>query len=220
VLYQALDDKLKVVYNQIIHVLKFIQLRDKDALYLIKAKDYTLIEKTFDKYPTQLNDLQRYFEEPFSLKSNKYRVYSEAYYEEIIIEYNVDRRLALYYRDRFLVSAKEIMKVLEMYAKNDFVEHFLKIKFPISHSDYLELFAICLRNGSFKIGMQIYLRYLKPGDIDNMIMDILIQGLKTQVTFFELRLFFIHQHFDVLDIVQLNELVEVFLLVLFKQDPK
>ena len=51
VLYQAMDDKLKVVYNQIVHVMKFIQLRDLDAVHLIKAKDYTLIEKTFEKYP-------------------------------------------------------------------------------------------------------------------------------------------------------------------------
>mmetsp|Transcript_22642 Transcript_22642/g.34939 ORF Transcript_22642/g.34939 Transcript_22642/m.34939 type:complete len:80 (-) Transcript_22642:2912-3151(-) len=79
-----------------------------------------------------------------------------------------------------------------MYCKNDFVDHFLKIKFPIKHSDYFELFAICLRNGSFKIAMQIYLRYLKISDIDKPIIDILIQSLKQSVLFMEMKLFFIH----------------------------
>jgi len=35
VFYQAVDDNLRVVYSQVIRMLRFIQLRDKDALQLL-----------------------------------------------------------------------------------------------------------------------------------------------------------------------------------------
>jgi len=83
--------------------------------------------------------------------SNKYRMYTEAYFEEIIIEMSIDSRVAKNFREDFLISAKQVKKVLEMYSKNDYYKHFLNINFPILHEDYLELFAICIRNDSFKI---------------------------------------------------------------------
>ena len=36
VFYQAIDDDLRIVYSQILRQLRFIQLRDKDALQLLK----------------------------------------------------------------------------------------------------------------------------------------------------------------------------------------
>ena len=43
VMYQAFDDHLRFVYAQIIHVLKFIQLRDSDAVEIIVTRDDKLI---------------------------------------------------------------------------------------------------------------------------------------------------------------------------------
>jgi len=68
VFYQAVDDDLRVVYAQILRQLKFIQLRDKDALQLLKQRDYDLIRHTFDKLTTKLN-IALFFKKTFSLKS-------------------------------------------------------------------------------------------------------------------------------------------------------
>lgn len=43
VLYQAVDDDLRVVYSQIIRRLKAVQMRDIDALQLLRNRDYELI---------------------------------------------------------------------------------------------------------------------------------------------------------------------------------
>ena len=49
VFYQAIDDELRVVYQQILRQLRNIQIRDKDALHLLKQRDYELIRLTFEK---------------------------------------------------------------------------------------------------------------------------------------------------------------------------
>ena len=54
VFYQAVDDELRIVYAQILHSLKYIQLRDCDALHLLKQRDYELIRVTFNKIPTKI----------------------------------------------------------------------------------------------------------------------------------------------------------------------
>jgi hypothetical protein len=43
VLYQAMDEELRLVYKQIISKLKYLQLRDSDALQLLNSYDYELI---------------------------------------------------------------------------------------------------------------------------------------------------------------------------------
>mmetsp|Transcript_12393 Transcript_12393/g.19339 ORF Transcript_12393/g.19339 Transcript_12393/m.19339 type:complete len:148 (+) Transcript_12393:2321-2764(+) len=55
VLYQAVDDNLRIVYGQIFNKLRFIQLRDKDALHLLNKRDYELIRLSFQKYTTKIN---------------------------------------------------------------------------------------------------------------------------------------------------------------------
>ena len=95
VFYQSIDDDLRIVYSQILRQLKFIQLRDKDAMHLLSKRDYELIQLTFKKNSTKIN-LTNFFEKSFPLKSSTYRVYNQAYYEEIIItnEDIVEQRVA------------------------------------------------------------------------------------------------------------------------------
>lgn len=87
--------------------LQFLQMRDKDAIQFLKQRDYDLIRLTFTKKVTKLNILL-FFKKTFSLKSQNYRQYNQAYYEEILIDYGVESRVTLNYRERFLVSAEEI----------------------------------------------------------------------------------------------------------------
>jgi len=68
--------------------------------------------------------------------------------------------------------------------------------------------------------MQIYLGHLTNSDISFKIMDILIGSLKSSLKFHEMKLFFIHQHFDVLTILQLNTLVDIYTEILARKDVK
>jgi len=154
------------------------------------------------------------------MKANHYRKYNEAFYEEILIDYAVEPRVAKNYRERFLISEEQIKLVLEMYSKNDYVNNFLNIQYPISHQDYVDLFCICLRSDSFKIAMQIYLQHLSNSDITIKIMDILIGTIKSSQKYHEMKLFFIHQYFDILTIQQLNQLVDIYMEILFRKDIK
>jgi len=133
-----------------------------------------------------------FFGRTFTLKASHYRKYNEAFYEEILIDYAVEPRVAKNYRERFLIKEEQIKLVLEMYSKNDYVTNFLNIKYPISHSYFVELFCICLRSDSFKIAMQIYLGHLNNSDITYRIMDILINSLRSSEKYHEMKLFFIH----------------------------
>jgi len=82
---------------------------------------------------TKLN-MNQFYKKSISLKSQNYRKYTQAFYEEILIDYAIEPRVAQNYRERFLSTAEEIYLVLEMYCKNDYVSHFLKINFEdISH---------------------------------------------------------------------------------------
>ena len=99
-----------------------VMLRDSDALHLLKTRDYELIRLAFEKLSTKLNlsNFQDTKKRPDSLKSTNYRRYNESYFEEILIDMNVESRVALNYRERFLVTKEQIMLVLEMYCKNDY----------------------------------------------------------------------------------------------------
>mmetsp|Transcript_31436 Transcript_31436/g.48062 ORF Transcript_31436/g.48062 Transcript_31436/m.48062 type:complete len:130 (+) Transcript_31436:1275-1664(+) len=129
-------------------------------------------------------------------------MYNVAYYEEVLIHYLAESRVAQNYRERFLTSNKALNMVLEMYCKNDYIAHFLNINLEdISHKQIKELFRVCIKHDSFKIGIHIYLRYMDSKDIDRPMMDIFILSLKTSNEFHELKMFFIHQHFDLLSIM-------------------
>lgn len=105
--------------------------------------------------------MEKYFTERFKFKCNNYRVYSEAYFEEIIIEYKIDTRNAKNFRENFLTDLGQVKKILEMYSKNDYINHFLRLQIMLPHQDFMDLFAICVRNDAWKIGMQIYLRHFR-----------------------------------------------------------
>ena len=137
-----------------------------------------------------------------SIKSQTYRTYNQAYYEEILIDYATEPRVAQNFREKFLVSTEDILLVVKMYAKNDYDQHFLNAKLNEikNHKEFVEIFEIALQNDAMKTAMQIYLRYLTPFDINGKIMDIIITSLKDSVRFHEIKLFYIHQHFDILTI--------------------
>lgn len=77
---------------------------------------------------------------------------------------------------------------------------------------------ICLRNDSYKVAMQIYLRFLTAQDITSKVMDAVIETLSTSIMFHEMKLFFIHEHFDVLTIQQMNTLVESYMSLVHRKE--
>jgi len=89
-----------------------------------------------------------------------------------------------------------------MYCRNDYVAHFSNINLEdISHNQIVELFCIALRNDAFKIAFNLYLKFMDSTDINRKIMDIFIYSLRRSVEFHEIKMFFIHQHFDLLSII-------------------
>jgi len=136
------------------------------------------------------------------MKSSTYRRYNRAYFEEIVINNDVEPRVARNYREKFLVSAEDIYNVFEMYCKEDYDEQFLGTKKDnITHKQFVDLFIISLRNDSFKIATIIYLMFLNHGqDIDQKMMDIILSTVRESPRYHEIKLFFIHEHFDILTI--------------------
>ena len=75
VFFQAIEDDLRIVYSQILRQLKFIMLRDEDALHFLKQRDYELIKLTFKKNTANLN-VRSFFKQNFIVKSKTYRTYN------------------------------------------------------------------------------------------------------------------------------------------------
>lgn len=223
VFYQAIDDDLNICYSQIIHKLNSIMLRDDDALHLLKTRDYDLIMKMFEKTTIKMN-IKNFFSEgakDIQLKCLNYKKYNQAYFEEILIDYQVEERVAINYRERFLVTEEEIKLVLEMYAKMDYVDYFLVINLDsIKRSDFINLFIKAIENDAMKVAMNIYLRFLDYSDITRPIMDIIMSMLRRSERFHEYKLFFIHQHFDILSVEQLNEVIDCFNEIINRKDMK
>lgn len=161
-----------------------------------------------------------YAKDQFSLKCHSYRKYNQAFFEEIVINNDVEERVALNYRERFLVSAEDIYIVFDMYCKEDYDEQFIKTKkHEITHKQFVDLFVTCLKNDSMKIAMIIYTLFLDINkDMDERIMEILMLTLKESVKFHEIKLFFIHEHFDTLTIQQMNTLIDTFQLIMHRKD--
>jgi hypothetical protein len=114
-----------------------------------------------------------------------------------------------------LISTEEIYLVLTMYAKNDYVNYFLRLNLEeISHKQFIELFEIAIKNDAFKVALNIYLRFMTNADMDSRIMEILINSLRDSVKHHEIKLFFIHEHFDVFSIAQLNLLIDTYMSIL------
>jgi len=88
-----------------------------------------------------------------------------------------------------------------MYCKNDYVGHFLRTDVSeIDHNQFIDLFMTCIKNDSLKIGIQIYLRYMSTNDVSPKIMELFIYSIRDSCSMHEMKLFFIHEHFDVLSI--------------------
>ena len=74
-------------------------------------------------------------------------------------------------------------------------------KDDITKKQFVELFVTCLKNDSFKIAILIYTVYFDiQKDMDEKMMDIILGTLRESVKFHEIKLFFIHEHFDKLTI--------------------
>ncbi len=63
-----------------------------------------------------------------TMKASTYRKYNQAYYEEIVINNEVEARVAQNYRERFLQTAEDIFIVFQMYCKEDYSDEFSKTK--------------------------------------------------------------------------------------------
>ena len=62
-------------------------------MILLNTRDYDLIQQCLEKHVAKLN-LKLFFKETFPLKASTYRKYSQAYFEEIIINNDVELRVA------------------------------------------------------------------------------------------------------------------------------
>ena len=117
---------------------------------------------------------------------------------------------------------EDIRIVFEMYCKEDYDEAFIKTrKDEITHEQFVELFIICVKSDSFKIGMLIYTMYMNTSvDMDEKMLDIVMDTIKGSVLYHEIKLFLIHEHFDILSIEQLNNLVDIYQTIVHSKDPK
>lgn len=84
----------------------------------------------------------------------------------------------------------------------------------------LSLFKICIRNDSLKVAMQIYLRFMSPTDISVKNIDMFIHSIVQSVKFYEIKLFFLLEHFDLMTIQQMNQLMDNLLAVLKSKRPE
>lgn len=85
----------------------------------------------------------------------------------------------------------------------------------------MDLFIYCLKNDSFKIAILIYTLYLDQViDMDEKMMDIIMLTIKESVYFHEIKLFFIHEHFNVMSVQQLNNLVDIYQQILHNPNIK
>lgn len=187
----------------------------------MNTRDYEIIRLTFDKHVARIN-LLNFFPEVFPMKSQTYRMYSQAFYEEIAITHNIEARVAQNFRERFIVTKEDIYNVFEMYCKEDYVTQFEgTIKEMITHQQFLELFVICLKNDSFKVAILIYSLYIDPiVDFDQKMMEILIDTMRNSTKFHEIKLFLLHQHFDQMSILQMNNIVDFYNNMAQPKDPK
>ena len=146
--------------------------------------------------------MNNFFKKTYTVKSNSYRRYNQAFYEEILIDFHVEQRISQNYREKFITTQEDIYLVLMMYCQNDYVNHFLKIDVDMmDHSQMVELFCICLKSDAFKIAIHIYLKYISQQDISPKILDIIMASMKDSIRFHEMKLFFINEHLDQLSII-------------------
>lgn len=98
-----------------------------------------------------------------------------------------------------------------MYSERDYSELFQEQDLSsFTNEQFKDLFKHCLKSDSMKLALVIYLKHLKNNDIDVSIMDYVIDSLHKSVRFHEQKLFFVHQHFGILNVLQLNRIIDIF----------
>jgi len=216
VMYQAFDDELRIIYYKILTKIKIVQLRNPDAVRLLNTRDYELINRVFQKYSSKIP-----VGPIFRVKSpvaHSYRQYNPAYFEEILLDpvSDIEKRVAQNYRERFLVTPTAIYQVLSMYSKKDYMDNFLEMDDinKLTKAQIIDLFTVCIRHDSFKLGYQLYCRNLAGPDITGEIMRKINQSLRDTMKFTEFKLFFVHEHFSVFDVEGLSSLIDTLLIVL------
>ena len=106
-----------------------------------------------------------------------------------------------------------------MYAKKDHLDHFLKVNCDKLHrSEFVEIFKTCVRCDSFMMALEIYFNNISHSDITLDILKRVLLSMRDSVKFHEQKLFFIHQHFDQLDIFTLHLLLDLLLQQLHRQE--
>jgi len=92
--------------------MKTIQLRDIDGEHLLLERDYELIRECFSKTALKIDLSKLYQRGTRTYISRSYRKYNPAYFEEILLNYNVDERVAMNYRERFIIDSEATYQVL------------------------------------------------------------------------------------------------------------
>ena len=102
-----------------------------------------------------------------------------------------------------------------MYSKKDYMDYFLEMKDiqSLTHKQIIHLFQTCIKYDAFKLGLQLYCRFMKSWDMTPDMLYRLTISIRDSCKFLEIKLFFIHQHFEILDVKAMNFLIEVLLLV-------
>ena len=115
VFYQAVEDSLRLVYDQIMGKLSCMYLRDRDALHFIRQRDWKIIEKSFSK--TSRSGITGVFmhKQLPNHTAYHYRNYNRAYYQELIIKNDIESRTKFLFAQKFLKTKEDIDSVLEMY---------------------------------------------------------------------------------------------------------
>ena len=69
--------------------------------------------------------------------------------------------------------------------------------------------------------MLIYTLYLNPvEDIDTRMLNIIMASIRESEKFHEMKLFFLHMHFNTLNVEQMNALVDTYQEILRRKEPK
>ena len=156
-LWWALEDKFRVVFLQILKQLREVDLRDQDAVYLLTERDFEAISLVVGKKTSRLTSL----DSQASSIGHSYKTYTHAYFEEVIIVYAIEDRVAKEFRKRVRRREADTMAIVEMYCKEDFEKQFQAIdKSNITYHEYECLFKICLKHDAWKIGSFILMEHL------------------------------------------------------------
>ena len=138
---------------------------------MLSNRDYELISIILRKN-VQSVDVSELFRIKLPIVCRSYRSYNVAYFEEILLMYNVDERIAKNYRERFIITPSQVFEVLHMYSKMDYVIWFLKQDVSgLSNDQLLHLFLTCFKNDAMKVALHLYKDHLPVSLIDHKVLD-------------------------------------------------